>query len=73
MKYKVHYSAGFVGTDEETIVEADSEEEAVEACIDEAWEHYYSYGENEDNDCIEPELDIWAEPYEGEEDDNNNV
>jgi phosphoribosyl-AMP cyclohydrolase len=65
--FRVNYSAGMCGTDTSEVVEANSEEEAVESMLDTAWDWFWSFQQEEDWEGLEPELDIWAEEVFGED------
>lgn len=65
--FRVNYSAGICGTNTSEVVEANSEEEAVELITDTAWWWFWNFNREEDYEELEPELDIWAEELSDED------
>ena len=63
--FAVRWHAGMCGTDAIEGVWAVTEDEAIAQCLTAGWEHYYSCNPNEEED-VEPELDIWAEVWNDE-------
>ena len=65
--FRVHYSAGMCGTDAVELVEADSDDAAIDATLDNAWDWFWQFNQEEDYAGYDPELDIWAEEISEEE------
>lgn len=62
--YVVYYSAGMCGTDMWEKVEADSEDDAVKQLEPTAWDWRDQFADEEEDEMVEPELDIYAELYD---------
>ena len=70
-RYVVCYNAGVVGTDVAVLTDDNvynSAKEAVDAYTSDGWDWYYQYNDEDDN-YLEAELDIWAEEYDPEKHD----
>lgn len=63
-KWIVQYDAGMCGTDMAVAVLAIDEDSAVRQCSDEADDWFWNFNEDEDDDGMEPEINIWAEEYD---------
>lgn len=64
--FRVHYSAGSKGCQAE-LVEADSDDAAIDATLGNASDWFWQFNQEEDYAGYDPELDLWAEEITEEE------
>lgn len=64
--FAVKTHAGMCGTDAIEAVWAKDEDDALEQMLDWAREHFWNFNTVEDLEDMDPELDLWAEPWDDE-------
>jgi hypothetical protein len=68
MRFVVHYDAGMCGTDHEEVTDDsyENQNQVYDAFNEAAWEHFWQYNDESDFEDLEPENNLWVEPFDQE-------